>query len=69
MRPKLVQFGIQAAGYIVTFGVVVFLVLAWMLTSPFVWLGDWLANNRKQSGKIAASAQLEENHHRRATDG
>ncbi|HTX22219.1 MAG TPA: DUF3185 family protein [Candidatus Aquilonibacter sp.] len=56
MRQKLVQFGVQATGYVVTLGVVVLLVLAWTLTSPLVWLGDWLASNRKQRGKIIGAA-------------
>jgi hypothetical protein len=53
MRQKLAQFGVQTIGHVVTAGVVVFLVLAWMLTSPFVQLGDRLAGH----GKIKAKAR------------
>ena len=42
MRQKLAQFGIHATGHIVTAGVVVFLVLAWLLTGPLVQLSDRL---------------------------
>jgi hypothetical protein len=51
MRQKLVQFGIQTTGHIATAGLVAFLVLAWALTSPFVWLNDWLADNRREKIK------------------
>jgi hypothetical protein len=47
MRQKLAHLGIQATGHIATAGVVVFLVLAWAITSPLVRLGDQLAGSRK----------------------
>jgi hypothetical protein len=47
MRQKLAQFGVQAMGNIVTAGLVVFLVLAWMLTGPLVQLSDRLTGNGK----------------------
>jgi hypothetical protein len=46
MRQKLVQFGVQTTGNIVTAGLVVFLVVAWMLTGPLVQLSDRLANGK-----------------------
>jgi hypothetical protein len=46
MRQKLLQFGIQATGHIATISLVVFLVVAWALTSPLIRLGDWLAGSR-----------------------
>lgn len=48
MRQKLVQLGIQTMGHIATAGVVVLLVSAWVLTSPLVQLGDWIAHSRKE---------------------
>jgi hypothetical protein len=47
MLQKLAQFGIQATGNVVAIGVVVFLVLAWVLTSPFIQLIDRFADNGK----------------------
>jgi len=40
MRQKLVQLGIHMTGHIVTSGVVLFLILAWLLTGPLVQLSD-----------------------------
>jgi hypothetical protein len=47
MRQKLAQFGIQTVGNMVTVGVVVFLVLVWMLTSPLIQLIDQVAGRLK----------------------
>ncbi|HSY75141.1 MAG TPA: hypothetical protein VK810_06705 [Dongiaceae bacterium] len=43
MRQKLAQFGIHTTGHIVTAGVVVFLIFAWLLTGPLVQLSDKFA--------------------------
>jgi hypothetical protein len=51
MRQKLIQFGVQAAGNVVTIGVIVFLVVAWALSSPLIRLSDWLAGSRKEKLK------------------
>ena len=51
LRQKISQFGVQTAGNIVTAGVVVFLVLAWLLTDPFVQLGNLFAGNGKVKTK------------------
>ena len=56
MRQKLVQFGVQTTGHIVTAGLVVFLVLAWMLTSPLVQLSDKLMGNGK--GKFKTRVKI-----------
>ena len=41
---RLLRFGFNATGYIVTAGLVLFLILAWILTAPLfrrgVYLGD-----------------------------
>jgi hypothetical protein len=50
-RQKLAQFGIQAMGNVVTAGVVVFLVLAWVLTSPLIRMVDLVAGNGKEKTK------------------
>lgn len=47
MRQKIAQIGVQTAGDVVTVGVVIFLVLAWMLTSPFIQLFDQFAGRTK----------------------
>jgi hypothetical protein len=51
MRQKLAQLGIQATGHIATAGVVIFLILAWAITSPLVRLGDQLADSGKVKNK------------------
>jgi hypothetical protein len=51
MRQKLVQFGVQVVGNVVTGGVVVFLFLAWMFTSPFLRLIDQVAGGGKVNTK------------------
>lgn len=45
---KLGDLGVQLVGNAVTFGLVTFLVAAWLLTSPLVRLGDWLAARRRK---------------------
>lgn len=51
MRQKIVQFGVQTAGDLITAGVVVFLVSAWILTSPLIQLIDLVAGKRKVKTK------------------
>jgi hypothetical protein len=47
MRQKLAQFGIQTVGNMVTVGVVIFLVLAWMITSPLIQFIDRVGGTLK----------------------
>lgn len=47
MRQKLAQFGIQTVGNMVTVGVVIFLVLAWIITSPLIQLIDRVGGTLK----------------------
>ena len=51
MFQKLAQFGVHAAGNVVTVAVIALLVLAWVLTSPLVWLGDRIVEKRKRKSK------------------
>jgi hypothetical protein len=51
MFQKFAQFGVQATGSIVATGVVVFLVLAWLVTSPMIRLIDQLVDKRKEKTK------------------
>jgi hypothetical protein len=48
---KLMRFGFQAIGYILTYGFVAILVLAWTLTEPFFGLGQWIERNEKLKEK------------------
>jgi hypothetical protein len=50
-RQKFAEFGVQAMGNVITAGVVVFLVLAWVLTSPLIRLVDLVAGNGKDKTK------------------
>jgi hypothetical protein len=47
MRQKIAQFGVQTAGNVVTVGVMIFLFLAWVLTSPLIQLFDQVAGKVK----------------------
>jgi hypothetical protein len=47
LRQELARIGMQTMGNIVTVGVVVFLVLAWVFTVPFIQLSDQFAGNAK----------------------
>jgi hypothetical protein len=47
LRQKFAHFGIQTTGHVIAVGVVIFLVLAWVLTSPFIQLADQIAGNEK----------------------
>jgi hypothetical protein len=49
MFQKFSQFGVQATGSIVATAVIGFLILAWLVTSPMIWLIDELVNNRKKT--------------------
>jgi hypothetical protein len=51
MSQKFIYFATQAIGNVVTAGVVVFLVLAWVLTAPFIQLCDQFAGNAKVKNK------------------
>jgi hypothetical protein len=41
---KLLHFGFQIVGYLATIGLVAFLVLAWILTAPFMRCGVYLSD-------------------------
>jgi hypothetical protein len=41
---KFLRFGFQIVGYLTTVGLVAFLVLAWMLTAPFIRCGVYLSD-------------------------
>jgi hypothetical protein len=51
MLQKFTQFGVQVTGSIVAIGVTVFLVLAWVFTSPLIQLVDEIAGGRKVKTK------------------
>jgi hypothetical protein len=51
MRQKLAAFSIQAVGNVVTAGVIIFLILAWVLTSPVIQLMDQVADDGKAKTK------------------
>lgn len=46
---KLGRFGVQATGHVMTFGLAVVLLLAWLLTWPLFRLGDRLKEWRRQN--------------------
>ncbi len=46
-RQKFARFSVQAVGNVVTAGVVIVLVLAWILTSPFFQFMDHVAGSGK----------------------
>jgi hypothetical protein len=49
MPQKLAVFSVQAVGNVVTAGVVVFLILAWVFTSPLIQLMDQVADDGKKT--------------------
>jgi hypothetical protein len=51
MRQKFTCFARQAIGNVVTAGVVVFLMLAWIFTAPFMQLCDQFAGKAKVKNK------------------
>jgi hypothetical protein len=44
---RFALFGLQATGSVVAVGIAVFLVLAWIVTSPFIHLVDRIAGMKK----------------------
>jgi hypothetical protein len=50
-RQILVQFSLQAVGRVAAVGVAVFLILAWILTSPFIHLMDRFTGSKKVKTK------------------
>lgn len=51
LRQKLAGFGVQIMGNVVSVGVIVFLVSAWALTTPFIQLHDQFARTAKVKNK------------------
>jgi low affinity Fe/Cu permease len=46
MAEKTAQFVVQAVGNVVAIGVALLLVMAWVITGPFIQLGDRLAQRK-----------------------
>jgi hypothetical protein len=51
MRQKLAEFSVQAVGNVVAMGVVVFLILVWVFTSPLIQLIDQVTDSGKTKTK------------------